>query len=78
MFFNIFAQNIDFRYALEPPRRGGCNEFGSQIRKIGIPLQTPVLIYKSGASECLLFIEKFSDENALLVKLHCKKCKLKP
>ena len=51
--FNIFAQNIDCGYTLEPPRRGGSNEyhnlcFGAKIRKIGIPLQTPVLLYKSG------------------------------
>ena len=25
-FFNISAQNIDCRYSLEPPRRGGSNE----------------------------------------------------
>ena len=51
--FLIFAQNIDCGYTLEPPRRGGSNEypqskFWSKIKKIGIPLQTPVLLYKSG------------------------------
>ena len=25
--FNIFAQNIDCGYSLEPPRRGGSNEY---------------------------------------------------
>ena len=25
--FLIFAQNIDCGYTLEPPRRGGCNEY---------------------------------------------------
>ena len=25
--FLIFAQNIDFGYSLEPPRRGGSNEY---------------------------------------------------
>ena len=25
--FNIFAQNIDCWYTLEPPRRGGSNEY---------------------------------------------------
>ena len=25
--FLIFAQNIDCRYTLEPPRRGGSNEY---------------------------------------------------
>ena len=51
--FLIFAQNIDCGYTLEPPRRCGSNEypqsmFGAKIRKIGIPLHTPVLLYKSG------------------------------
>ena len=50
--FLIFAQNIDCGYTLEPPRRGGSNEypqtsthnlcFGAKIRKIGLPLHTPV------------------------------------
>ena len=53
--FLIFAQNIDCGYTLEPPRQGGsvgtsthnlC--FGAKIRKIGIPLHTPVLLYKVG------------------------------
>ena len=26
-FFHIFAQNIDCGYTLEPPRRGGSNEY---------------------------------------------------
>ena len=42
-FFLIFAQNIDCGYTLEPPL---C--FGTKIRKIGIPLHIPVLLYKSG------------------------------
>ena len=51
--FDIFAQNIDCGYSLE--RLGEavlisthnlC--FGAKIRKIGIPLHTPVLLYKSG------------------------------
>ena len=53
--FLIFAQNIDCGYTLEPPRRAEavltsthklC--FGAKIRKICIPLHTPVLLYKSG------------------------------
>ena len=57
--FLIFAQNIDCEYTLEPSRRGGSIAeavltsthnlcFGAKIRKIGIPLHTPVLLYKSG------------------------------
>ena len=50
--FLIVAQNIGCGYMLEPPRRGGSNEypqsmFWSEIRKISIPLQTAVLLYKS-------------------------------
>ena len=38
---NIFAQNINCGYTLEPPRQGGSNKypeslFGSKIRKIGL------------------------------------------
>ena len=40
--FNIYAQNIDCRYMLEPPRQGGSNEypqsiFWIKIRKIVYP-----------------------------------------
>ena len=43
-FFHISAQNIDCGYFLEPPRRGGSNEypqsmFWAEIRKI---MYTPV------------------------------------
>ena len=42
--FHVSAQNIDCGYSLEPPRRGGSNEysqsmFRSEIRKI---IYTPV------------------------------------
>ena len=51
-FFHISAQIIDCVYSLEPPRRGGSNEyhnlcFWAEIRKI---MYTPVLLYKSGVS----------------------------
>ena len=44
IFFLIFAQKIDCGYSLEPPRRGGSNEypqsiFWAKIRKI---MYTPV------------------------------------
>ena len=44
IFFHISAQNIDCGYSLEPPRRGGSNEypqsmFRAEIRKI---MYTPV------------------------------------
>ena len=68
-FFDIFlilAQNIDCGYTLEPPRRGGSNEypqsicFGAKIRKIGLPLQTPVLLYKSGVQGGKHYTDTFS------------------
>ena len=39
IFFRISAQNIDCGYSLEPPRRGGSNEysqimFWAEIRKL--------------------------------------------
>ena len=46
--FLIFAQNIDCGYTLETSTHNLC--FGAKIRKIGIPLHTSVLLYKSGVS----------------------------
>ena len=31
IFFSTFAQNIDCGYTLEPPRRGGSNEYSQSI-----------------------------------------------
>ena len=66
--FLIFAPNIDCGYTLEPPWRGGSNEypqsmFGAEIRKIGIPLQTPVLLYKSGVQWGIHYTNIFSRWN---------------
>ena len=66
--FLIFAQNIDCGYTLEPPRRGSSNVltsthnlcFGAKIRKIGIPLHTPVLLYKSGVQGAIHYKDMFS------------------
>ena len=63
--FLIFAQNIDCGCTLEPPRRGGSNEypqsmFGAKIRKIDIPLHTPVLLYKSGVLVGIHHTDMFS------------------
>ena len=48
--FLIFAQNIDCGYMLELAVLTSTHNlcFGTKIRKIGIPLHTPVLLYKSG------------------------------
>ena len=51
--FHNSAPNIDCGYSLEPPRRGGSNEypqsmFWTEIRKIMYNPVNPVLLYKSG------------------------------
>ena len=48
--FLIFAQNIDCGYTLTEAVLTSTHNlcFGAKIRKIGIPLQTPVFLYKSG------------------------------
>ena len=49
IFFLFLPKIIDRGYMLEPPRQGGSNEYPkSMFWKIGIPLHTPVLLYKSG------------------------------
>ena len=48
--FLIFAQNIDCGYTFEEAVLTSTHNlcFGAKMRKIGIPLQTPVFLYKSG------------------------------
>ena len=51
--FHIYAQNIDCGCSLEPPHRGGSNEykqsmFLAEIRKIMYTPVNPVLLYKNG------------------------------
>ena len=61
--FLIFAQNIDCGYTLEPPRRVTSTHnlcFGAKIRKIGIALHTPVLLYKSGVQGGIHYTDMFS------------------
>ena len=69
--FLICAQNIECRYTVEPPRRGGSVEavltsthnlcFGAKTRKIGIHLHTPVLLFKSGVEGGLHFTDMFPE-----------------
>ena len=52
-YFPISAQNIDCGYSLEPPRRGGSNEYPqsmclSRNKKIMHTPVNPILLYKSG------------------------------
>ena len=52
--FNSFAQNMDCGYT----SINLC--FRSKIRKIGIPLQTPVLLNKSGVHGGIHYTDMFS------------------
>ena len=54
--FLIFAQNIDCGYI--DSTHNLC--FGAKIRKIGIPLDTPVLLYKSGVQGGIHYTDMFS------------------
>ena len=63
--FLIFAQTIDCGYTLEPPRRGGSTEypqsmFWSKNKKIGIPLHTLDLLYKSGVQGGIHYTDMFA------------------
>ena len=59
----MFAQNIDCGYTLEPPRLTSTHNlcFRAKIRKIGIPLHTPVLLYKSGVQGVFIARTCFPD-----------------
>ena len=62
--FLIFAQNIVCGCMLDPSSRGGSNEypqsmFWSKNKKIGIPLHTPVLLYKNGFKGGIYYTEMF-------------------
>ena len=63
---NIFAQNIDCGYTLEPSSLGSSNEypqsmFRIKMRKIGIPWQTPFSLYMyiSGVSGVIFIARTF-------------------
>ena len=63
--FLIFAQNIDCGYTLEPHVKAVLTSthnlcFRAKIRKIGIPLHTPVLLYKSGVQWGIHYTDLFS------------------
>ena len=50
--FLIFAQNIDYGYTLEPPRRGGSNEYPQSMfwsknkKNMYTPAYTSLSMYK--------------------------------
>ena len=53
--FLIFAQNIDYGYTNS---HNLC--FGAKVRKIGIPLHTPVLLYESGIQGGIQYTDMLS------------------
>ena len=61
----IFVQKIDCGYTLEPPWRGLPTTsthnlcFGSKIRKINIPMYTPVLLYNNDVQGGINFTNLF-------------------
>ena len=68
--FHISAQNIDCRYSLEPPQRGGSNEYlqfmhFSKIRKIMYtPVNPSFTIIKVGFKRVKIIQACFRDESA--------------
>ena len=63
IFFLMFAQNKDCGYtigaeAVLTSTHNLC--FGAKLRKIGIPLHTPVLLYKSGVQGGIYYTDMFS------------------
>ena len=55
--FHIYAQNIDCRYSLEPPRRGGSNEHPtiyvlSRNKKSNVYLCEPQFYYIKVGFKC--------------------------
>ena len=61
--FLIFAQNIDCGYSLEPPRRGGSNEYPQSMfwsKNKKNKYTPPVLLYKSGVQGGIHCTDMFS------------------
>ena len=66
LYFLIFAQNMDCRYTLEPPRRSGSDKdpqsmfWSKNKKKKGIPLHTAVLLIRSGVHGGIHYTDMFS------------------
>ena len=64
--FLIFAQNIDCGYTLEPPRRGGSNEYPQSMfwsknnKNRYTPVYPSFLLDKSGVQRGIHYTEMFS------------------
>ena len=60
--FLSFAQIIDCEYSLEPPR-----SFGAKIKKLGIPLQSPIFFYRNmGFKGVYLTWTCFPDDSLII------------
>ena len=76
--FHISAQTIDCGYSLEPPRRGGSNEypqfmFWAEIRKIMYtPVNPSFTIWKWGLRRSNLYRYVFVMGTALNYKIHIR------
>ena len=69
-YFLIFAQNIDCVYmAVITSAHNLC--FGAKIRKIGIPLHTPISLYKSGVQGDIHSTDMFYLYKMHLAHLRC-------
>ena len=72
--FLIFAQNIDCGYTLAEAVLTSTHNlcFGAKIRKIGILLHTPVLLYKSGVQGGIHYTDMFHDVSVgVIIKMIC-------
>ena len=82
--FLIFAQNIDCGYTLEPPQRGGSNEypqsmFWSKNKKKNVYPSKPHFFYiKVGCKGVFITRTCYPDDRGLfcllLHKKHCSGC----
>ena len=81
--FLIFAQNIHCGYMLERLAEAILTSthnvcFGLKIRKLGLPLQTPVFFYiKVGFTGVYISRTCFPDESRNLIPCQCPLTKLK-
>ena len=76
--FNIFAQNIDCGYMLEPPCRGGSNEYQRSMlwgknKKNRYTHAYPILLYKTGFKRVYITRTCFLDVyvRAWVAKITC-------
>ena len=73
--FFIFAQNIDCGYTLEPPRRGGSNEYPQSMfwskneKKQVYPPQTPFFYIKVGFKGVYFLWTCFPDVIVIVVSM---------